>query len=180
MQFGSHDGTFRIYPARQSNTCGNYDPRLRPWYIAASSGPKNIIMVLDVSGSMEDKNNLKLNLLKQAATRVVQTLTVGDRVAIIPFSSSATVIGDSNGHMMSANAENIASLVESINGLAAGGNTNFQAAFQKAFDRYMNEKLIRERTQLVATSKWLSICSVSTPGLNRRVDKHYNNFVIGK
>ena len=48
------------------------------------------------------------------------------------------------------------------------------------FERYMNEKLIRERTQLVATSKWLSICSVSTTGLNRRVDKYYNNFVIGK
>ena len=48
------------------------------------------------------------------------------------------------------------------------------------FERYMNEKLIRETTQLVAKSKWLSICSVSTPGLNRSVDKNYTNIVIGK
>ena len=53
MYFGSRNGAFRIYPARQSEVCGIYDPRLRPWYVAASSGPKNVIMILDTSGSME-------------------------------------------------------------------------------------------------------------------------------
>ena len=29
-----------------------YDPRVRPWYVGASSGPKDVIIVLDTSGSM--------------------------------------------------------------------------------------------------------------------------------
>lgn len=35
MFFGSSTGVFRIFPARQSKECGQYDPRLRPWYQAS-------------------------------------------------------------------------------------------------------------------------------------------------
>ena len=52
LYFGGHNGAFRIYPARHSETCGSYDTRERPWYVAASSGPKDVVLVLDTSGSM--------------------------------------------------------------------------------------------------------------------------------
>ena len=52
MYFGAHNGIMRLFPALQSKSCNTYDPRKRPWYIAASSGPKDIIIILDVSGSM--------------------------------------------------------------------------------------------------------------------------------
>ena len=29
--FGSHTGVFRLWPGRQAETCGSYDPRTRPW-----------------------------------------------------------------------------------------------------------------------------------------------------
>ncbi len=67
---------------------------------------------------------------------MVETLTVGDRVAIIPFSDTSTVIGDSNGRMMIATAENIVYLVNSINDIVASGGTNFWDAFTKAFDAF--------------------------------------------
>ena len=39
-----------------ANTCGKqYDPRLRSWFLAASNGPKNVIFILDSSGSMNEK-----------------------------------------------------------------------------------------------------------------------------
>lgn len=47
MYFGSHNGAFRLSPATHYDSCNTYDPRIRPWYVAASSGPKNVIMVLD-------------------------------------------------------------------------------------------------------------------------------------
>ena len=47
MYFGSQNGIFRIYPARQSEECGVYDPRVRPWFVAGSSGPKNVVLILD-------------------------------------------------------------------------------------------------------------------------------------
>ena len=103
MFFGSQEGMFRIFPGRQWATCGSFDPRVRPWYIAASSGPKNIILVLDTSDSMRGQ---RMELLKAAAIRVVQTLTVGDRVAIIPFATTAHVIGDSDGRMLVATVAN--------------------------------------------------------------------------
>lgn len=43
MYFGSHNGgAFRLSPATHYSSCNTFDPRLRPWYVAASSGPKNI------------------------------------------------------------------------------------------------------------------------------------------
>ena len=48
--FGGHDGLFRQVPALHQVQCGCYDPRCRPWFVAASSGPKKVVLVVDVSG----------------------------------------------------------------------------------------------------------------------------------
>lgn len=57
--------------------CYGYDPRRRPWFVAASSGPKDLVLVLDTSGSMNDYG--RLDLLKEAAItgelkNLIQTL----------------------------------------------------------------------------------------------------------
>ena len=130
--FGSHTGVFRFWPARQSETCGTYDPRVRPWYVAASSGPKNVIMVLDTSRSMI---GLRLTLVKEAALRIVNTLTVSDRIAIVPFADdAANPITDENGNMFIVTKENKEILAEGIANLTADGRTNMYDAFRTAFD----------------------------------------------
>ena len=50
--FGSTTGMVRFYPGREWDTnfagfYNDYDARLRPWYIAATSGPKDVIIILD-------------------------------------------------------------------------------------------------------------------------------------
>jgi len=40
--FGAKNGVFRIYSAMISYMCGNYDISNGPWYVAATSGPKDI------------------------------------------------------------------------------------------------------------------------------------------
>ena len=130
MYFGAHDGSFRIFPGRRSSSCDQYDPRERPWYIAASSGPKNIVLVLDTSGSMAGQ---RLALLQDAAKRVISTLAVGDRVSIVRFSGSAQLIADRNARMFTATAENKAALLNTIDGFEATGKTNFYDAFNAAF-----------------------------------------------
>lgn len=132
--FGSHTGIDRVYPARHSEVCGEYDPRTRPWYIAASSGPKNVLLVLDTSGSMA---GAKLELLKQAAIRVVETLAVGDRVGIVAFNSSPIVL-ESEAVVITATERNKARLVAAIKGLEATGATNFYDAFSVPFDMLDN------------------------------------------
>jgi len=57
--FGSESGFIRVYPGRpwQRNVIGmreDYDARLRPWYVGATSGPKDVVIILDMSRSMGD------------------------------------------------------------------------------------------------------------------------------
>ena len=55
--FGATTGVHRVFPGHEwpSNFIGfheDYDPRTRPWYVSAMSGPKDIVLVLDGSESM--------------------------------------------------------------------------------------------------------------------------------
>lgn len=57
IYIGTSFGMFRGYPGvHQNNTNGvcekDYDPRFRPWYVSATSGSKNLILIIDISGSM--------------------------------------------------------------------------------------------------------------------------------
>jgi len=132
MYFGAHNGAYRIYPAYRLDECGSYDPTQRPWYIASSSGNKNILLVLDVSGSMRGN---KLDTMKKATERIVQTLNVGDRIAIIPFSDDANqIIADEGKYMHVASEENKRTLIQGIRKLGAQGATNFRDGFAKAFE----------------------------------------------
>lgn len=77
--------------------------------------------------------NNKFEILKQAAKRVVNTATVGDRLAIVPFSTTATAITN-EGFLYVMTQENKDLLVAEIDKLEAIGGTNFYAAFEQAFD----------------------------------------------
>ena len=130
--FGAHNGLFRQLPASVQEECGNYDPRKRPWFVAASSGPKDVVIVLDVSGSMSDYG--RLDLAKKAAITVVETLTISDRVAIIAFSDYAYQVHSGTDLLVRATNENKQLLIDQIQALTEGGATNFHAGFQQAFD----------------------------------------------
>eukprot|EP00571_Detonula_confervacea_P006299 CAMPEP_0172319830 /NCGR_PEP_ID=MMETSP1058-20130122/38822_1 /TAXON_ID=83371 /ORGANISM="Detonula confervacea, Strain CCMP 353" /LENGTH=422 /DNA_ID=CAMNT_0013034961 /DNA_START=161 /DNA_END=1426 /DNA_ORIENTATION=- len=142
MYFGSAHGSFRMIPARHSQVCGLYDPRRRPWFVAASSGPKDVVLVMDVSGSMDDYG--RMAMAKEAASTIVDTLTVADRFAIIAFSGNATQIGG-EGKLMRATRENKERLIREIQQLQANGATNFYAAFDAAFQA-INKTIQEEAT----------------------------------
>jgi uncharacterized protein YegL len=89
------------------------------------------VLVLDVSGSMADYG--RLDIAKEAAITVIQTLTVADRFAVISFSSEASQVGGYTG-LIRATAENTNHLVEAIKQLIPQGGTNFGSAFTNAFD----------------------------------------------
>ncbi len=85
--FGAHDGHFRMIPAVHRENCGLFNPSRRPWFVAASSGPKDVVLVLDVSESMEKK---EMDTAKEAAITVIETLTIADRFTVVSSSSDAT------------------------------------------------------------------------------------------
>lgn len=115
--------------------CKAYDPRFRPWYVAAASGPKNLVIVLDMSGSMV--LNQRGDIARGAAKSVLDTLTNNDFVSVVAFSSPTSEVplqryparGLSQG-----TRENVELVRAFVDGLVPLGGTDFAIAFKAAFD----------------------------------------------
>ena len=91
---GMNDGAFRIYPSNTANkldngSCTDYDPRFRPWYVSGTSSAKNIILIIDTSGSMSGS---RLTIAKSAAKAVVGTFSNSDFVGVLEFDSSSNTL----------------------------------------------------------------------------------------
>ncbi|KAE8296692.1 Voltage-dependent calcium channel subunit alpha-2/delta-4 [Larimichthys crocea] len=73
--FGSSTGFFRIYPGIKwtpdSNGVAAFDCRNRNWYIQAATSPKDIIIMVDISGSMK---GLKMTIAKHTINTILDTL----------------------------------------------------------------------------------------------------------
>ncbi|KAJ0057370.1 hypothetical protein NL108_005280 [Boleophthalmus pectinirostris] len=82
--FGSATGFFRLYPGIQwipdENGVVTFDCRNRNWYIQAATSPKDVVIVVDVSGSMK---GLRLTIAKHTINTILDTLGENDFVNII-------------------------------------------------------------------------------------------------
>ena len=127
--YGSDDGTYMGWPG--VGDCGtSYDPRFRDWYAGAAAGPKDVIIVIDTSGSMGSTNPVgisRMAIAREAALKVVGTLTSIDYATVIGFSSSSNKWTNQLQRMSAANKALMRSWINS--NLVEGGSTNFQAAF---------------------------------------------------
>lgn len=72
-----------------SEKCSEYDPRFRPWYVAAATGAKNVVLLIDISGSMA---SYRMDIAKQAAVSVIETLGLQDWFNVVFFSKDSIVI----------------------------------------------------------------------------------------
>uniref|UniRef100_A0A7N6FJE5 VWFA domain-containing protein n=1 Tax=Anabas testudineus TaxID=64144 RepID=A0A7N6FJE5_ANATE len=85
--FGSSTGFFRLYPGIQwipdENGVSTFDCRNRNWYIQAATSPKDVVIVVDVSGSMK---GLRLTIAKHTINTILDTLGENDFVNIIAYS----------------------------------------------------------------------------------------------
>jgi len=137
---GTWNGLLRNYPGQVWSCDATYDPRIRPWYRAASSGPKDVVIVVDKSGSMRtavDRWQIVLNALnggEDGSSGLLDLMSQMDFVSIVAFSSDAEVVGGDNLDLQRGTSANIARLKGALEGVDVSGSTNFLAGFQKAFD----------------------------------------------
>lgn len=138
MYIGSSRGLFRRFPGRYSGNkgvCDEYDPRYRPWYTIAASGSKNIIILLDKSGSMYKSGYLKH--AKLAVDSTLSTLSISDNIGVIAFENNTEVVGSINDKLISASDTNIKKLRSVVSGIKSnGGQTNYWEAFRKGLDMF--------------------------------------------
>lgn len=110
---------------------GDYDVRAKSWYSQHVTGPKDIVLVLDTSGSM--KENSRGILALQAARRVLGQLSVSDLATVVTFSDAARAPpgGPVLRQMTRAHREE---LLKWLDGTNFDGGTNFEAGLRMAFE----------------------------------------------
>ncbi|GAX12566.1 hypothetical protein FisN_13Lu031 [Fistulifera solaris] len=130
--FGSKEGAFQIVPGRPSKVCDAYDCTTRDWYGGVSGGARNVVLVLDKSGSMGQGQ--RFGLMKAAAARVINTLTPSDRVAVVFFDKAVNALADQGQYLLPATKENKQILVSLIEKEEKGDGTDMYGGLKKAFD----------------------------------------------
>ncbi|MDE6604711.1 MAG: von Willebrand factor type A domain-containing protein [Clostridia bacterium] len=95
--------------------------------VELTSAQNNIVLLLDVSGSMSGAS--KIELMKKAMIMTVENLSPDDKISIVTYSNVTKVIID--GMTMGENANEIK---RKINDLRADGGTNGEGGIQKAYE----------------------------------------------
>ncbi|GBG35095.1 Inter-alpha-trypsin inhibitor heavy chain H2 [Hondaea fermentalgiana] len=126
--YGSQStGAMVQWPA--SGFCSDsFDARQRPWYASAASGPKDVVLVIDVSGSMSGE---RIKLAKEAAKAVLGTLTWVDHANIVLFNNE--IEAKYSSELVTTTEAEIASMRRWVNdNVRASGGTEFEAPLRFA------------------------------------------------
>ena len=87
--------------------------------------PTNLVFLIDVSGSMEDED--KLPLVQQAFSMLAENLGADDRVSIVTYAGSDSVV------LEGESGDNSDEIVSALNSLSAGGSTAGAAGITTAY-----------------------------------------------
>uniref|UniRef100_A0A672ZZH1 Calcium channel, voltage-dependent, alpha 2/delta subunit 2a n=1 Tax=Sphaeramia orbicularis TaxID=375764 RepID=A0A672ZZH1_9TELE len=137
--FGSATGVTRYYPAtpwRAPNKIDLYDVRRRPWYIQGASSPKDMVIIVDVSGSV---SGLTLKLMKTSVIEMLDTLSDDDYVNVARFNEKADAVVPCFKTLVQANVRNKKIFKEAVMHMQAKGTTDYKSGFTFAFEQLLNE-----------------------------------------
>ena len=96
-----------------------------PAVTRAAPEPKELIFVLDISGSMAGE---KIEQVKEAGKYCLNQLAPADRFNIVPFNEQPTLFRDK---AVGASAANVSAALDFVDKLTAGGGTNIDGALAK-------------------------------------------------
>ncbi|XP_034719318.1 voltage-dependent calcium channel subunit alpha-2/delta-1a isoform X1 [Etheostoma cragini] len=136
--FGSATGLARYYPAspwidssNSANKIDLYDVRRRPWYIQGAASPKDMLILVDASGSV---SGLTLKLIRTSVNKMLETLSDDDYVNVVYFNDKATYASCFE-NLVQANVRNKRMLKDAVQSITAKGITNYRGGFELAFEQ---------------------------------------------
>ncbi|KAL5014757.1 hypothetical protein ScPMuIL_009027 [Solemya velum] len=133
--FGSQTGFMRTFPASYWDTADSvdlYDVRRRPWYTQGSSSPKDMLILIDTSGSVHGQ---ALQLIKVAVKSLMDTLGENDFIRIAHFSKEFHIVGCFKTFVQ-ANYRNKKKLYKDVDALEAKGMADYVVGFENAFQEF--------------------------------------------
>uniref|UniRef100_A0A3B4H0Z1 Voltage-dependent calcium channel subunit alpha-2/delta-2-like n=1 Tax=Pundamilia nyererei TaxID=303518 RepID=A0A3B4H0Z1_9CICH len=137
--FGSATGVTRYYPAtpwKAPDKIDLYDVRRRPWYIQGASSPKDMVILVDVSGSV---SGLTLKLIKASVMEMLDTLSDDDYVNVARFNEKAVAVVPCFSHLVQANVRNKKIFKDAVQQMQAKGTTDYKSGFHFAFNQLLNK-----------------------------------------
>lgn len=132
--FGSSTGFMRQFPAAEwdEDPVDLYDCRLRPWYIEAATGPKDIVILMDTSGSMTGQRK---DIARHVVHNILDTLGTNDFVNMFTFALEVRLVVECfNNTLVQANMANIRQLKQDMENLETAEIANVTAALIHALD----------------------------------------------
>ncbi|XP_031734417.1 voltage-dependent calcium channel subunit alpha-2/delta-4-like, partial [Anarrhichthys ocellatus] len=138
--FGSSTGFFRIYPGIKwtpdSNGVAAFDCRNRNWYIQAATSPKDIIIMVDISGSMK---GLKMTIAKHTINTILDTLGENDFVNVIAYTDYVRYVEPCfKGTLVQADLDNREHFKQLVDELHVKGEAKIKNAMKESF-KILNE-----------------------------------------
>uniref|UniRef100_A0A3B3XEF4 VWFA domain-containing protein n=1 Tax=Poecilia mexicana TaxID=48701 RepID=A0A3B3XEF4_9TELE len=134
--FGSAKGFFRQYPGIKWKPDDHgviaFDCRNRKWYIQAATSPKDVVILVDVSGSMK---GLRLTIARQTVSSILDTLGDDDFFNIIAYNEELHYVEPClNGTLVQADVTNKDHFREHLDKLFAQGIGMLDMALTEAFN----------------------------------------------
>uniref|UniRef100_A0A8C1TP07 Calcium channel, voltage-dependent, alpha 2/delta subunit 4b n=1 Tax=Cyprinus carpio TaxID=7962 RepID=A0A8C1TP07_CYPCA len=133
--FGSSAGFFRLYPGIKwtpdSNRVVSFDCRNRNWYIQAATSPKDIVILVDVSGSMK---GLKMTIAKHTINTILDTLGENDFVNVIAYTDYVRYVEPCfKGTLVQADLDNREHFKLLVEELHVKGEAKVKKAMKESF-----------------------------------------------
>ena len=123
-----------------------YDARMRQWYIKSAASPKEIVILLDVSGSM---TGLRKEIAKHVVLNILETLGEDDYLAVYTFSEKPVPLvpcfktdeSSDRAELVQATNENIKEYQDAMSSISTSGIANFTSALTVAFNLLYDSRL---------------------------------------
>uniref|UniRef100_A0A8C1QCP1 Calcium voltage-gated channel auxiliary subunit alpha2delta 1 n=1 Tax=Cyprinus carpio TaxID=7962 RepID=A0A8C1QCP1_CYPCA len=173
--FGSATGLARYYPAspwmdarKTPSKIDLYDVRRRPWYVQGAASPKDMLILVDASGSV---SGLTLKLIRTSVSEMLETLSDDDYVNVVHFNTKVnnTACFD---HLVQANVRNKKILKDAVQNITAKGITNYTKGFEFAFNQLSNQNITRANCN--------KIIMLFTDGGEERAEEIFSRYNIDK
>ncbi|TNN15966.1 Voltage-dependent calcium channel subunit alpha-2/delta-3 [Schistosoma japonicum] len=174
--FGSSTGFFRYYPGAMweiqldEYRLDFFDCRSQPWYLQASAYPKEMIILIDKSGSMKGRSDIISNA---TAAEILNTLTENDYFNVMMFSDN-TMYADPliTDRLVQATKYNKDKMIKTFRKFTPNGTASYENAITEVF-RLFNKVDENFHTNHKC-NRMVMIITDSAPGSYEHLFKEFN------